>query len=91
MLLKMLSIYHPYYRIHMIREKILSMFSAYWSLMADETEDLSNMEQVSICARFVSNCEVYEKFLGFIKIAKMDAQTIADTLLSTLISNACLF
>ena len=52
--------------------------------MADETEDLSNMEQVSICARFVNNCEVYEEFLGFIKIAKMDAQAIADSLLSTL-------
>ena len=34
------------------------MFSSYWSLMADETEDLSNMEQVSISARFVNNCEV---------------------------------
>ena len=33
-----------------IREKVLSMFSSYWSLMADETEDVSNMEQVSICA-----------------------------------------
>ena len=26
--------------------------------MADETEDVSNMEQVSICARFVHNYEV---------------------------------
>lgn len=60
------------------------MFSSYWSLMADETEDVSSMEQVSICARFVNNCEVYEEFLGFIKITKMDAQTIADALLSTL-------
>ncbi len=68
-----------------IREKILSMFSSYWSLMADETEDLSNTEQVSICARFVNNCEVYEEFLGFVKIAKMNAQTIADALLSTLL------
>jgi hypothetical protein len=60
------------------------MFLSYWSVMADETEDISSMEQISICARFVSNCEVYEEFLGFINIAKMDAQTIADALLSTL-------
>ena len=28
--------------------------------MADETGDCSSMEQVSICARFVNNCEVRE-------------------------------
>ena len=27
---------------------------------------------------------VYEEFLGFVAVAKMDAQTIADALLSTL-------
>ena len=42
------------------------------------------MEQVRICARFVNNSEVCEEFLGFIKIAKMDAKTIADALLFTL-------
>ena len=68
-----------------IREKVLAMFSSsYWSLMADETEDVSNMEQVSVCARFVHNYEVYEEFLGFVTVAKMDAQTIADELHSTL-------
>ena len=67
------------------REKVLAMFSSsYWSLMADETEDVSNMEQVSVCARFVHNYEVYEELLGFVAVAKMDAQTIADALLSTL-------
>ena len=38
--------------------------------MADETEDVSNMEQVSICARFVHNCEVHEEFLGFVAVPK---------------------
>ena len=51
--------------------------------MADETEGVSNMGQVSVCARLVHNYEVYEEFLGFVA-AKMDAQTIADALLSTL-------
>ena len=67
-----------------IRERILSMLTSYWSLMADETEDCLSMEQVSIYARFVNDCEVREEFLGFITIAKMDAQTIADALLTTL-------
>ena len=48
---------------------------------ADETEDVSNMEQVSVYAQFVHN---YEEFLGFVAVAKMDAQTIADALVSTL-------
>ena len=68
-----------------IQEKVLAMFSSsYWSLMADETEDVSNMEQVSVCARFVHNYEVYEEFLRCVAVAKIDAQTIADALLSTL-------
>ena len=34
-----------------IQEKVLAMFSAsYWSLMVGETEHVSNMEQVSVCA-----------------------------------------
>ena len=35
--------------------------------MADETEDISNVEQVSVCAQFVHNYEVYEEFLGFVR------------------------
>ena len=67
-----------------IREKDLAIFSSsYWSLMDDETEEVSNVEQVSVCARFVHNY-VYEEFLGFVAVAKKDAQTIADALLSTL-------
>ena len=44
----------------------------------------ANMEQVSVCARFLHNYEVYEEFLEFVAVAKMDAQTIADELCSTL-------
>ena len=70
-----------------IQEKVLAMSSSsYWSLMADETEDVSNMEQASVCARFVPNYEVYEDLLGFVAVAKMDAQTFTDVLLSTLSS-----
>ena len=36
-----------------IREKILSQISSYWSLLADETQDCSSAEQVSVCARYV--------------------------------------
>ncbi len=67
-----------------IREKILSCIPKYWSLKADETQG-STTEQLSICVRYVSNVgEVCEDFIGFIKLEKMDAQGIADTLLSSI-------
>ena len=64
-----------------IRENVLVMFSpSYWSLMADDTEDVSNMKQVSVCARFVHNYEVYEEFLGFVAVAKLDAVMLLNFL-----------
>ena len=53
--------------------------------MADETTDVSTMEQMSICIRFVnSNMEVCEEFLGFVKLTNMDAQSVFDVLIPTL-------
>ena len=68
----------------LIREKILACIPKYWSLMADETQDCSTSEQVSICIRYVNTKgEVCEDFAGFIQLERMDAQTIANRLLST--------
>lgn len=65
-----------------IRERLMSSIPQYWSLMADETQDCSTTEQVSICIRYVSNAgEVCEDFVGFVKLETMDAQSIADALL----------
>ena len=65
-----------------ICERIISSIPQYWSLMADETQDCSITEQVSIW--YVSNAgEVCENFVGFVKLETMDAQSIADALLST--------
>ena len=52
--------------------------------MADETQDCSTSEQVSICIRYVNTKgEVCEDFAGFIQLERMDAETIANKLLST--------
>ncbi|XP_028395699.1 uncharacterized protein LOC114519730 [Dendronephthya gigantea] len=68
-----------------IREKIIAKIQTYWSLMADETTDVSSTEQMSICIRFVnSKLEVCEEFLGFVKLTKMDAQSVYDVLIPTL-------
>ena len=69
-----------------IREKIIAMIQTYWSLMADETTDASTTEQMSICIiRFVnSELEVCEEFLGFVKLTKMDVQSVYGGLIPTL-------
>ena len=68
----------------LIREKILACIPKYWSIMADETQDCSKSEQLSICIRYVNTKgEVCEDFAGFIQLEKMDAQTLANRLLST--------
>lgn len=47
-------------------------------------QDCSVSEQLSICVRYVNAVgEICKDFVGFVKLKQMDAQTIADTLLST--------
>jgi hypothetical protein len=61
------------------------MIQTYGSLMADETTDAYTTEQMSICIRFVNNeLEVCEEFLGFVKLTKMDAQSVYGVLIPTL-------
>ena len=53
--------------------------------MANETQDSSTTEQLRLCLRYLSSKnEVCEEFIGFIRFEKLDAQTIADTLLHAL-------
>ena len=60
-----------------IRERIMLNISRYWSLMADETQDCSSTEQLSICIRYVSDSgEVQEDFMGFVKLERMNALSI---------------
>ena len=65
-------------------KKIFACIPKYWSLMADETQDCSTTEQLSICVQYIKPVgEIYEDFLGFVKLEKMDAENIANALLST--------
>ena len=43
---------------------IVSSVPQYWSILADETQDCSTCEQVSLCIRYVKENEVCEDFLG---------------------------
>ena len=60
---------------NIISDRTISKISRYWSVMADETTDVSSTEQMNIYIRFVyENAEVCEEFLGCRKLKKMDAQ-----------------
>lgn len=51
--------------------------SKFYAIMLDETPDISQKEQVSICFRTVShNVEISETFLGFYETKKTDSETL---------------
>ena len=55
--------------------------SPFFSIMADETSDVSNKEQLVICIRWVDeNLMAHEDFIGIEHIASADAATIVKTI-----------
>ena len=51
-----------------LEKKIESCIQKYWSLMADETQDCSTTEQLSMCVRYVN--DVGEIFLALLNLRK---------------------
>ncbi|CAI6356965.1 unnamed protein product [Macrosiphum euphorbiae] len=61
--------------------------SRYFSVIADESTDVSGIEQFSICARFVDKMDEYkirEDFLCFIPVEDVTGKGLANTLLTTM-------
>ena len=53
--------------------------------MADGTQDCSEVERLSICEWYINNdVEICKDFLGFVKLAKMNAQYIIDVKIPSL-------
>ncbi|XP_031327228.1 52 kDa repressor of the inhibitor of the protein kinase-like [Photinus pyralis] len=56
-----------------------------FSILADETADISGKEQLSIGIRYVdSNYNIKEEFLGFQQLEKLDADAISHAILKVL-------
>ena len=51
-----------------------------FSCIVDEARDNSCTEMMSVCVRYVYDVRIRERFLGFIRLGKMDAQTISTEL-----------
>ncbi|XP_025193531.1 52 kDa repressor of the inhibitor of the protein kinase-like [Melanaphis sacchari] len=61
--------------------------SGYFSVIDDDSTDVSGIEQFSICARFVDKTDEYkirEDFLCFIPVEDVTGKELANTLLITM-------
>ena len=69
----------------LVGEEIASAANAScrFSILADETADVSGEEQLSLGVRFVDTTNdkpvIREEFLGFTSLTQLDAETIVDT------------
>ena len=59
-----------------------------FSVIADETSDISNLEQASLYIRFVHEGEICEKFIGFMETASTTGQSLFELIKTTLQSNS---
>ena len=79
---------------NIIRKKIVSAVqdATYFSILADETKDLSKQEQMAIVIRYVDvqSCTVYERFLTYIKAESLDAASLSSFSFIRCCTPACL-
>ena len=70
-----------------LREIATAMHTApFFTIMVDETTDVSNREQVVICIRWVSKIfDVHEDFIGLYKVDQIDAGTLVYVIKDTLL------
>ncbi|CAN7939947.1 unnamed protein product [Ixodes hexagonus] len=57
-----------------------------FSLLADETTDISGTEQMSVCVRYLLNDKLHEDFLAFVEVTNLtwSGQGLASTLMALL-------
>ena len=54
----------------------------FFSVLADETTDISGQEQMAIAIRYVFNMKIYEQFIGFVKVESTTGFEPSETILS---------
>ena len=53
----------------------------YYTIMADETRDISKKEQLSVLVRYVHNGLIHERFIGYIHATELDASALTEYIL----------
>ena len=71
----------------LLRQLLTRMHNAGWyAIMADEACDISNLEQVTMCIRWVDNeYTVQEDFIGLVQLPNAAAATITSALKDVLV------
>ncbi|KAL4082814.1 hypothetical protein QTP88_029470 [Uroleucon formosanum] len=54
--------------------------SNFYSIIVDEAKDESNIEQMGICVRYISDNRINERFLGFLELKELHAKALADSI-----------
>ena len=69
-----------------IRDKILQRIekAKYFTLMADETTDISKKEQMSLCIRYIDDGVIREDFLDFVHVTDLSGAGLANKILEQL-------
>ena len=70
----------------MIRKRICAEVSSarLFSILADESKDCAKTKQLAIVLRYVKEAKVHERFLTFVPVSKLDAQSLTDAILGEL-------
>lgn len=58
----------------MIKHEVRS--AQYFTLIADETKDVSKTEQLSVVLRYVYQCKTYERFISYSKCDELNSEAI---------------
>jgi hypothetical protein len=71
---------------NIIRNKIIERVrnAKFFSVLVDETTDLSKQEQMTMCLRYVTDNHLCEDFIDFISVSDMTGVGLANTILSRL-------
>ena len=48
----------------------------YYTLVADETKDVSKSEQLSVVLRYVNDCKTYKRFISYTKCDELNSQAV---------------
>lgn len=51
-----------------------------YSFIVDEARDISKQEQMNICVRYIMGSNIKERFLGFVLIQDLDANSLSKTI-----------
>ncbi len=70
----------------MVRGKVCAEVreTGVYSILVDETKDISKVEQVSIVVRYVKEAVIFERFLTYVEASRLDAKAMTEYIVGAL-------